>query len=189
MPLNLTHHTCPVLSREAVTLPLGGSVYGRVDAPGQRVLPLLTLQATQGRNTLGLGLLLLPGVQRRTGPGPVAAARAQRGGNQSSHVGPAFISQLQRGANKLCPRARRQQLPARGPRLLSPSSSCFFPESQQSLSPRGTPEGPPLLLELERGGSARLREGRGWDPHTWTCSHLGPNWELEANTPVSSDLY
>lgn len=62
-------------------------------------------------------------------------------GIKGSHVGPAFISRLQRGANKLCPRARRQ-LPPRGPGLLSPSSSCSFPESQQCLisgHPRGAP--------------------------------------------------
>lgn len=82
-----------------------------------------------GSEGLGLAWLQLRGLREE--------------GIKGSRVGPAFISQLQRGANKLCPRARRQQqLPPRGPRPLSPSSSCFFLESQQRLSPRGTPEGP-----------------------------------------------
>ena len=53
--------------------PFGG-VCGRAGPPGRKVLPQLIPRATQGRNTLGLGLRLLPLGQQRAGPGRVAAA-------------------------------------------------------------------------------------------------------------------
>lgn len=112
---------------------------------------------------------------------------------KGSHVGPAFISGLQRGANKLCPCARRQQLPPRSlleaPACFSPPPSCSFPESQRRLI-SGHPKGPPPTSATQelKGGSARPREGRGWDPHTCVCSHRESAWEPEANTLVPSDL-
>lgn len=54
---------------------LGGSVCGRTDPPGWRVFPPLLSQATQGRKALGLGPLLLPLGQRRTGPGRLQLRR------------------------------------------------------------------------------------------------------------------
>ena len=130
-----------ILSREAVTLPLGGSVYLRVDAPGWRVLPVLTLQATQGRNALGLGLLLLPGVQQRTGPGLVAAVRAQGGGNQRQPCGPGFHLP----ASKRCKQT------------LSPCQAAAAPSSR--------PQTAPLTCEAEPqhsqgGGHTHTRAAR-----------------------------
>lgn len=112
-------------------------------------------------------------------------------GIKGSHVGPAFISRLQRGANKLCPRARRQRLPPWGPSLLFPPPFCFFPESQQLLilgHPRGAAT-PGLAGGKGRPCQAEGRKGLG-PSHlcTYACSHRGPGWELDADASRPSDL-
>lgn len=83
---------------------------------------------------------------------------------KGSHVGPAFISGLQRGANKLCPCARRQQLPPRSlleaPACFSPPPSCSFPESQQRLI-SGHPKGAPPLQPHREALLDPGKEGAG----------------------------
>ena len=82
-------------------------------------------------------------------------------GIKGSRVGPAFISRLQRGANKLCPRARRrqQQLPPRGPRLLSPLLLLLLPGKPAAPQSQGHPRG--ALTPGCAGGKGRLCQAEG----------------------------
>jgi hypothetical protein len=111
---------------------------------------------------------LAPWGSKGLGAGPAAAAWGPREERiKGSHVGPAFISRLQRGANKPCPCARRwwrQQLPPHGPNLLFPIFSSF-PESQQGLLGRN---------------------GEFCQAGTCIWSHCTPDLELGAHTPCQS---
>lgn len=94
-----------------------------------------------GETPLARGRSCPPG-QRRAGCWPGYSCAGAPGGRiKGSHVGPAFIFQLQRGANKPCPRARRSA-PCSRPQPALPLSSSF----------------PERLRQLRPGPGARARE-------------------------------
>lgn len=138
------------------------------------MLPLLTPQATQGRSALAWGLFCSPWGSEGLSLAGLQLCGAQGRGNQRQPCGPRFhLPASKRCKQTLSP--CQAQLPPRGPSLLFPSPLLLLPGKPAVSQSRGRPSRAQLLaVQEEKGGSARPREGRGWDPHTCRCSHRGP---------------
>lgn len=155
VPKFYTSHLVPLL-QEACHCPfLGRSVCACGQSPQEGGCSLrFSPKPPKGGRPLVWGLFCFPWGSAQNGARLAAAARgAQGGGNQRQPCGPRFHLWLQRGANKLCPRARRQQLPPRGPSLLSPSL-LLLPGKPAEPQSQGYPTGAPT--RGHKGGKGTL---------------------------------
>lgn len=153
--------------------------------PFGRVCPL-TPQPPRGEPPWATGPFCAPRAVQGWALALLQLLGAQGRENQRQAMwAPAFISQLQRGANKPCPHARRCCSSERT--AYSPSPSALPPQKEDSPG-RGTPGGPGRLVEqavLGRGhGAAKGGSvGRGQGARRLkllTLSHCGSAWDLRA---------
>lgn len=128
---------------------------------------MLILQATHGRNALGLGLLLLPGVQQRTGPGPVAAVRAQGGGNQRQPCGPGFHLPASKRCKQTLSPCQAAAAPSSRPQTALPLLLLLLPGKPAASQPQGHPRGASPPPEAGKGRLCQTEGRRGLGP-----SHL-----------------
>lgn len=145
-----------LFSRKAVTVPSwAGLSVPVVRFPRMEALPSASPPSHPGEEDPWSGASFAPpGAARRTGPGVAAAARGPREeGIKDSHVGPAFISGFKEVQTNSVPVPGGSSSLLEAPACSLPPS-CSFLESQQSLSPRGTPQGP--LTHGHKGGKGTL---------------------------------
>lgn len=143
--------------------------------------------ATQGRPALGQRPLLSPRAVKGWALALLQLLGAQGGENQRQAMwAPAFISQLQRGANKPCPHARRcssSLLTAPAcPSLSSPPfqkedrASVLVPGYQRALTAGRASNAGQRPLCSKKGPSAKVTKTL-----RLTLFHHGLAWHLEAH--------
>lgn len=125
----------------------------------------------RGERPLSWGLFCSPWGSKELGQAGLQLRGAQGGGNQSGHVGPAFISGFKEvQTNSRC--ARRQQLPPGGPGLCS-RSLPLLPGMPAARRSRGHPGG---TRTRGHAGGRGLHQGDG--RNGWGSSRLRwfPPW-------------
>lgn len=155
------------------------------------MLPLLIPRATQGRNALAWGLVCSPWGREGLGLAGLQLRGAQGGGNQRQPCGPRFHLPASKRCKQTLSLCQAAAAPSLRPQPALPSSLLLLPGKSAATHLRAPQRGSdswPLASQEERGGPARRREGRSWDPRTSPCSHCGPGWELETDASRPSAL-
>lgn len=165
--LSSTHHILVPLLQGGYPCPpswVGPSVAGQIPQDGGCSLHF-SPKPPRGERPLAWGLFCSPWGSAELGQAGCSCAGAQGGGNQRQPCGPHFHLWLQRGTNKLCPCARRQQLPPRGPSLCAPSL-LLLPGKPAAPQSQGHPTGAPTCGHAGgKGMLCRAEGGRGlWSP-------------------------
>lgn len=163
VPKFYTSHLVPLLQEACHGPFLGRSVCACGQSPQEGGCSLrFSPKPPRGGRPLVWGLFCFPWGSAQNGARLGCSCAGPREEEiKDNHVGPAFISGFKEVQTNSVPVPGGSSSLLEAPACSLPPS-CSFLESQQSLSPRGTPQGPRLAVtKEERGRSAELREEGG----------------------------